>query len=284
MKYLLQRAHRGSDLTWSGGKPSRVRGIAQTSERNDKINEEKEKIPSHSHGSSDTKIMTSIANLFNDNLNMSSTQSTYEKDRSALLDAERLDAWDRAAVETATSTEREAAKIIWRIREHDREVLFGNRPGETIPGRNTLDMGGQVLSNLGRIEQSELFKIARQAPKGCQLHIHFNTEIETRELIRRACGMDTMYIRSTKALITQQNYDECEIVFNVLPADTTSANIFAEEYDDLLASGDEKIWMKWMDFCKKFQESQDKAAEGWVSSKIAFGEDEVYGIRQTLNG
>lgn len=258
--------------------------VAQTSARDNNIDKKTPRIQSDSCDDSGTGTRTNIANLFNFNLNVSLTQSNYEKDRSALLNAEQLDAWDRRATETASSTEREAANIIWRIREHDREVLFGNRPGEEVPGCDTLDMGGQILSNLDRIEQSELFKIARQAPKGCQLHIHFNTEIETKELIRRACDMDTMYIRSSKALITQQDYDECEIVFNVLPTDTTSNNIFAEEYDDLLASGDHTIWMKWKDFRKKFPQSQGRNAEDWVSSKIALGEDEVYGTRQTLNG
>ena len=279
MQHSLERTRRSSDLQWLG-----TGDVAQTSARGDIVDKWMRKTQSDSHNDWDTETTMSIANLFNINLNMSSTQSSYEKDRSALLNGERLDAWDRTAIESATPTEREAANIIWRIREHDREVLFGNIPGEKVPGRDTLDMGGQILSNLGRIEQSELFKVARKAPKGCQLHIHYNTEIETKELIKRACDVDTMYIRSTKALIMQQDYDECEIVFNILPTDTASTNIFAEEYDDLLTSGEHKIWMKWVDFSKRFEESQDRAAEEWVSSKIALGEDEVYGAHQTLNG
>ena len=227
--------------------------------------------------------LTDVSTLFQRNLRNSSAQSDYDKHRAALLAAERIGSWDRIATETATLAEREAAEIIWRIREHERDGLFGNKPGETIPGPDTLDMGGQLLTNHSRIERSELFRIARQAPKGCLLHIHFNTEIESREIIRRSRDLDTMYIRSTRALVIPQDYDDCEIVFSVLPASTASANIFTKDYDDLLSSGDENVWMRWKTFCKIFKEHRGEDADDWISSKIALGE-EVYGPRQTLNG
>ena len=267
------------------GRDVRTTSIKEKEEgKQEEKEEEERKFQKTSKDGTNIRTLPSIASAFQSSLENSSTQSDYEQRRTALLTAERIDSWDRTATETATPAEREAAEIVWCIREHEREVLFGNRPGETVPGPETLDMGGQLLTNHSRIEQSELFKIARQAPKGCQLHIHFNTEIETKEVIQRSRDVNNMYIKSTKALVIPEDYDECEIIFNVFPVTTVSADVFAKEYDELLSSGNEDVWMRWTDFCKKFQEHREEGAEEWVSTKIVLSEEEVYGPYQTLNG
>ena len=267
---------------WSGrfkiekfGKPSsRENDDAEEVCDLQRITEDKE-----SRGSS-----AKIASIFKKKLKHSSLHSAYEERRAVYLAAERVGSWCQSATRSASHEEREAAEIVRRIREDERDVLFGNKPGETIPGPDTLDMGGQLLSNHARIERSELFRIAKEMPKGCQLHIHFNTEIEIKEIIQRSRDLDTMYVKSTKALIGPRDYDQCEIIFKILPALTDSVSIFAKEYDELLSSGDTNVWMRWKEFCKVFKEHREETAEDWLSTKIALGEEEVYGLDQTLNG
>ena len=68
--------------------------------------------------------------------------------------------WDRKARDAASSAQREAALIIWKIREDERDNLYGNKASEAIPDDDTLDMGGQFLTNKLRTEaKSQLYKI-----------------------------------------------------------------------------------------------------------------------------
>ena len=230
------------------------------------------------------KYSNNVAVRIEANCQDSTLQDDYESRRADLLREEKFAAWDNAAIEDASSVEIEAVGIVRKLRENDRVKFFGNLPGEAIPGPKTLDMGGQFLTNRVRIENSDVYQIAQRAPKGCQLHIHFNTELQAEELLRKARDLDTMYIRSSKPLIRPEDYETAEIVFDVLPDNTESADIFDEKYEQKLSVGNSSSWMKWKEFRKKFKQARYVDAEDWVQSKIALTEEEVYGPRQTLNG
>ena len=87
----------------------------------------------------------------------------YAKAHSGLLATEANEAWDYTAISNASSLERRAAQIIRVLREYERVVIFGNTASEAIPGPDTLDMGGQFLTNKTRIEgRSKIFQIAKE--------------------------------------------------------------------------------------------------------------------------
>ncbi|TKA53260.1 hypothetical protein B0A49_11724, partial [Cryomyces minteri] len=54
----------------------------------------------------------------------------YEVSKQELLHAEFDSAWYSRAKTSATPAETKAAEVVYKIREHERENLFGNRPGE----------------------------------------------------------------------------------------------------------------------------------------------------------
>lgn len=155
----------------------------------------------------------------------------YDEIHTSLLDAETVGSWDHKAVKNASPGEIRAAIIIRSLREYERRVIFGNNASEAIPGPDTLDMGGQFLTNKIRIEErSKIFQIAKDFPKGALLHLHFNAELNPERLLGEANNRPNMYVWSKRALLTEEDLRETEMVFDVLPEFVPSNNIFKESY------------------------------------------------------
>jgi adenosine deaminase CECR1 len=242
----------------------------------------------------DVKMVDSISNhvlpdpkdAFARNLQNLQTVSPdgYEKSKKVLLREESDTSWDRNARLTASEAEREAGAIIWQIREDDRDNLFGNKASESLPGPDTLDMGGQFLTNRERIQSSRLFDIAYTMPKGCHLHLHLNAEINPKQLLAKAREIPNMFIRSTQPLVEDKDYSDTEMVFNVMPESTISVDIFHPEYRPDWRSAGATPWMRWSKFREELQAKKGLEAEAWVLGKMILSEEEVYGISQTTNG
>ena len=221
----------------------------------------------------------------------------YQEERRELVAKEAAASWDAPARSRATNNELRAQEIMFRIRERERRDpdLFGNMPGEEVPPPNSRDMGGRFLVNLDRIGRSSIFHIAQQIPKGCHQHLHFNSEIPPEKLFphARKPHMDrTMFIRSTRPLVTMDDFRQCEIVFAVLPRDTIEVDIYSPKYDPA-AKEPNSPWMLW----KSFRESEKFPAkvhcenyptglslvECWAREKMIVTMEHAYGDRETHN-
>ncbi|TID18748.1 Septum-promoting GTP-binding protein 1 [Venturia nashicola] len=220
----------------------------------------------------------------------------YDTKRQKLQQRELETSWDFPARLSASEDEKKAATIVWKIREDERDNLFGNKASEAIPGPETLDMGGQFLTNKTRIEaSSRLFQIAKQQPKGCHLHLHFNAELTPNELMARARQAPNMFIRSTEPLVDGEpgtgkspSYSTTELVFNVMADDTPAVNIFSPNYNSAFRPPGSKPWMRYRDFILEYEARHNKdgndTAENFILSKMVLVEEEVYGNSQTTNG
>jgi adenosine deaminase CECR1 len=229
----------------------------------------------------------SLSDTFTKNYgNLSDARSDYDRRRRELIEREMETAWDREARKSASDSEKKARNIIWTIREHERDNLFGNVASEAIPGPLTLDMGGQFLSNKERVmNESKLYRIAKRQPKGCHLHLHFNAELTPEILITEANKVENMFIRSTQPILRDEDYSETEIVFNVMPLDTPTVDLWSQDYNPDFRSPNAKPWMKWAEFKEEFQRRQPgRDVEEWVRAKMVLSEEEVYGKQQTTNG
>ncbi|KAF2826028.1 Metallo-dependent hydrolase [Ophiobolus disseminans] len=247
------------------------------------------------------------------------TIKAYTTAREKLVQLEADNAWDREARDSASQNEQRAASIIRAIREYERKFVFGNLASEAIPGPETLDMGGQFLTNKPRIDsRSELHKIAIKVPKGGLLHLHFNSELHPERLLERARLMENLYIRSIMPLTSEEALDKTEMVFNVLDKAKvrSDVDIFSADYPGSATNWKGKdartseIWMPWRKFQEAFKKHfpdeyvQSEAAfktevatccsepgqvplspaERWLHSKMVLSEKEAYGFDQTVNG
>lgn len=223
------------------------------------------------------------------------TDSGYRQTREALLADERAKGWQAPARKIATQTEDDAQQIVLKIREHERidTDLFGEQPSEAVPDKSVRDLGGRFLVNKERISRSRLYDIARHAPKGTHLHLHFNSEIMPEVLFPHARKLEkTMYVRTTRPLVSREDYDVTEIVFNVLPETTPNADIFAPDYRPEFKNTTNNPWMRWLEFRNRFPKDIETEeypegldnAERWAREKMAITTKIAYHDRQTHNG
>ncbi|KAK4952671.1 hypothetical protein LTR10_009477 [Elasticomyces elasticus] len=237
------------------------------------------------------------ASILGESVKSAEDSTTYRESRKDLLTAEKQGAWYTSAKAQASAVEFRAQEIVFRIRESERidAALYGNLPSEAVPTPNTRDMGGRFLANKSRIDQSKIYKIAHRAPKGCHLHIHFNSELPPEVLLPRARSVqmqETMYVRTTRPLCTPQDLGPAEVVFSVLPKGTGNADCFAAEYEPNVKATNSSPWMLWKDFRKSFPsdvtceerpEGFDNA-ECWAREKMVVTMQNAYNDRQTHNG
>lgn len=267
--------------------------------------------------------------MFDEAVKDAESAEIYTTRHEELLEMEHKSAWDSGARPHASSPsfqkEQEAAAIVHAVRNYEREFVFGNLPSEAIPGKNTRDMGGQFLTNKERInKRSKLFEIANLVPKGALLHLHFNSELHPEQLLEKARDMPTMYIRSIRPLLTEEDLQETEIVFNVMDPELVESgvDIFDADYPGDATNWKTpemkfKVWMKWKDFQDRFDERfsenhddnhddpvfhhppepEDDArccgaspavkltrTEVWLKSKMVLSTAEAYSPDQTVNG
>lgn len=302
--------------------PKKRKRLASPHDKRDRISIQSEEPKSLEMPAETPNVRT----LFDSALGDMNEINAYSASHNHLTQLEADDAWDRESKPRATSrskddaVERRATVLIHGIREYERRVTFGNLPSEAVPGPETLDMGGQFLTNKERIDTgSLLYKIAQTVPKGCLLHLHFNAELHPERLLERARLIDNIYIRSIRPLLSEGDLNETEMVFNVLDPEQVEkdVDIFSPNYPGTATNWKTeewkwKVWMKWKDFQPTFdQKFGDKwkqqkdeitiefevprccsepghislePAENWLKSKMVLSEKEAYGFDQTVNG
>lgn len=225
-----------------------------------------------------------------------------DPDYNELLNATIGSSWDHDARCLASEDEKEAARIIHKIREFERRSTngpFGDNPSEALPPPEVRDMGGPFLLNKDRIDkESKLFDIARKLPKGALLHLHLNSQLEPEKLINRVAeeGIDAaLHIATSHQLLDDEDFRDCEIQVAVRPKQDYKVDIFSVEYTPFAGTSvkEDTMWMSWKHFTEKFKETEyancnrgDKApltAEEWVLRKIVLNKDDVYDTRKSLN-
>lgn len=232
-------------------------------------------------------------------------EAEYYKARNGLRDAEKALAFD-AHVQKAGNAEMEkrAAELVKKIREYDRDHVYGPPVDEHGNETHKRTQGEHFLGNVELINKTDLFKVAREMPKGAHLHVHFNSCLPADFLIRQARDVDAMYIRSTLPLTDEKNLENSRISFMVQTykeatritnkagesEDVGLGDIFSSEYIP-------NQWMRYKDFQHGFahgfaaaqgrsgtQESDIKATEDWLVQKMHISEEEAHNTRQTGRG
>ena len=222
----------------------------------------------------------------------------YDAALRSLQSAEKAAAFDHEVVATASKIEKLAVELVRKIILYDFEKakeITSDGSGKTVQK----PPGDHFLGNVDHINKTELMKIARRMPKGAHLHIHFNSCLPAKFLIRQARNIDAMYIRSTEPLTTPQNWTDSRISFMVLtlyeathPKDRDGVesevpldNLFSTDYVS-------NRWMPYKEFQQGFRffdENQvllrgTKGAETWLERKMIISEEEAHGAQQTGKG
>ncbi|RKF79227.1 Adenosine deaminase 2-A [Golovinomyces cichoracearum] len=231
-------------------------------------------------------------------------QATYDKALKNLEFADKRRAFDAGIKATSSEVETQAAGLIRKIIAYDDEKIYGTQ-SDTLNQRNReRSRGEHFLGNIDLINQTELMKIAKKMPKGAHLHIHFNSCLPARFLVRLARDIDAMYIRSTLSLTSPENMVSAQISFMVMTLHEATHVTDPEGNEKFVPLGNlweedyvQNSWMSYKSFHiqfdpydkstgkgKNFGLERTLAAEKWLEDKIQFSEDEVHDSKQTASG
>jgi adenosine deaminase CECR1 len=223
----------------------------------------------------------------------------YNNAREQLQAAERERAFDFQIAAASSEMERRAARLLRKIQEYDRGHTYGKPTDVNGNPTHKRTQGEHFLGNVDLINKTHLMKVAKRMPKGAHLHIHWNSCLPARFLIRQARDIKAMYIRSTLPLTTPENFAATRISFMVMTPyeathikgaeddekETPLGNVFDPSY----------VPNRWMPY-KQFQElfsfpadfgeslTRTQKAERWLEHKMLISEDEAHGCKQTGHG
>ncbi|EKD20370.1 adenosine/AMP deaminase [Drepanopeziza brunnea f. sp. 'multigermtubi' MB_m1] len=209
--------------------------------------------------------------------------------------AEKARAFDAKITAASSDIEKTAADLVRKIKSYDWENTYGKPLN--VDGKRT--QGEHFLGNVDLINKTELMKVAKKMPKGAHLHIHFNSCLPARFLIRQARNVEAMYIRSSLPLVSPQNWIESRISFMVMSPEEAcqlkdpTGNLqdvgLGSVFDDNYVSN---RWMPYKQFQQLFYYTDNverelagtSGAETWLEHKMHISEEEAHGRGQTGRG
>ena len=221
----------------------------------------------------------------------------YEDARKDLQLEEMARAFDADLTKSSTSIEQQAVEIVKKIRLFDWEQTYG--ADANAPPRGKRPAGQHFLGSIDLINQTELFNVAKQMPKGSHLHVHFNSCLPAAFLIRQARDIGAMYIRSTLPLITAEDMTAARISFMVMtlreathPKDANGSETYTPLGDLLDSKYKSNTWMPYKEFRERFRYVDQSGqllegtcgAERWLETKMQISEEEAHSTQQTGRG
>lgn len=215
-----------------------------------------------------------------------SSVDAYFQARGQLCQTEASIAFDHRCRLRASPLEQTVDSIIHRLRKRDEDCVYAAaKPRRGQGGQlHPRFAGDHFLSNTDLINQTALFDVAHNMPKGAHLHIHFNACLPPEVLLGIAKSMDRMFISSNLPLVADNEYEnfaKCEIQFSLLSIDKEDdapGNVFDPEYQS-------RQTMKLSEFASQFPRLYPGVtADEWLLAKLVFSEEEAHGPLQTAAG
>jgi adenosine deaminase CECR1 len=203
----------------------------------------------------------------------------YLAQRKELKRREEALSFENACRKRASELERRANDILQAAKENDKAMFKREPPFKGYAGQlHERYPGDHYLGNVALINRSEVFKIARRMPKGAHLHIHFNACLMPNVLLDIAKSMERMFITSDLPLVDENNFQRCEIQFNILPpAKEKPGDLFSKDYTD-------RQTMRFKEFLERFPTKQLGSVDKWLQDKLVFQPEEANGLHQTQEG
>ncbi|KAI0169204.1 Metallo-dependent hydrolase [Hypoxylon sp. FL1284] len=203
--------------------------------------------------------------------------------------------FQNAAMDDASTAEKNANRKLLELRQKDNQLYSADEPtkasGKQIQTQTPF-AEDHFSRNIDIIEKTELFQVARLAPKGAHLHIHFNSTLLPSFLLDIAKEMPNMYISSpTHKLRSKSDFNNCEIVFNLQDIsavvidsseDAKGPNLFHQSYEKgqkMRYDYFRVMWKAERELRRASQEpdvwAMDMDCDKWLTSKLIFSKEDV---------
>jgi adenosine deaminase CECR1 len=196
----------------------------------------------------------------------------YFKSREALICAESKLGYEGRTERNPLEVEVE--KVVRRIKLWEERNHYGVQDDGS--GH---EAGHRFLHARDAIEKSQLYEIARMAPKGALLHCHFDSILPPRNLLDDARKQSRLYIKCDVPLISEGFFASALPLFGTQPEDrdlSETENVFSRNY----VAGS---WMKYSEFLRLFPGGLERA-ESWITKRMVLEAVDAYNPSQTVDG
>lgn len=209
------------------------------------------------------------------------TPADYDKLRDDLRSRDRALGFEHSLATAASPKEQSVNDILQDLKRDDRQNLYAAEPErEGFGGQmHPRFAGDHFLSNKPLIDRSKVFRVAKKAPKGAHLHIHFNACLLPHVLLDIAASMPQMYITSDVSLVDESSLSRARIQFSIMAQHTSTGDLFSAGYRDREGA------MRFGEFLAAFpRRFAGRDPMAWLRGRLVFGEEESHGMLQTVEG
>lgn len=220
------------------------------------------------------------------------TEDAYFQARNRLIQDEKRLGFENNCERDASELEKKVDAILDTLRQRDNDYYakrkqreYKTRLGDTQ--NHARFAGDHFLSNRDLIDETALFKVAREMPKGAHLHIHYNACLPPSVLLDIAFEMDHMYIKSDRSLLLPDDLSQCQLEFSIRSLKQERLDKLDETLVKTLFSAAYRptTWMKLSTFKEGFETTfTDQNARDWLVEKMLFTEEETHNPLQTAAG
>lgn len=156
----------------------------------------------------------------------------YMAGRTNLISQERTKRSDAAFRQSLSPIAKRACRIVERIREHEQQTVWTPAVEEKLASEtHTTVYPGMMFSMAKeRMEETKLFKIVRQMPKGSLLHSHLEAMVDFEYLIGELLKLPNVHMSSDRPLTSPEALEQCAVSFRYRAKERVEGSIWTDEY------------------------------------------------------
>lgn len=157
----------------------------------------------------------------------------YIAGRSNLITQERTTRSDASFRASLSPIAKKACDIVERIRAHENETTWTPQVEESLAQSTNecIFPGMMFMLAKDRMEDTKLWKIVRNMPKGALLHAHMDAMVNFEFLINELLDTPAMHMSADQPLHTSTAREDAAVEFRYRAKERTDSSIWEEKYE-----------------------------------------------------
>lgn len=156
----------------------------------------------------------------------------YMAGREHLMNQEKAKRTDAAFRTALSPIAKRACRIVDNIRNHERETVWTPNLDQhkAADGSANIFPGMMFMHAKEKMEDTKLWNIVRQMPKGCLLHAHLDAMVDINFIIDELMKLPGMHMSSDRPLTTPEAMEDAAFSFRYRSKTKASTSLWSEDY------------------------------------------------------
>lgn len=157
----------------------------------------------------------------------------YIAGRTNLIEKEKTTRSDAAFRASMSPIAKRACAIVDRIRSHEQDTVWTPQVEEDLAQEHQRSIFPGMMFMLAkeRMENTKLWKIVRQMPKGCLLHAHMDAMVDFDFIFEELFKAPGMHMSSDQCLTTSEARENAHLNFRFRSKERVDSSLWEESYE-----------------------------------------------------